>query len=125
MIRLFAGLDVSTQGCKLVVIDDQAGNVVHVDAVDYDRDLPEYRTSNGVIADAPEGVSESDPTMWIAAVELVLGRLAAAGCGPTRSGASPCPGSSTGWWRSTPRAGSRDRGASSGTTIPRPKSASS
>jgi xylulokinase len=79
MIRLFAGLDVSTQGCKLVVIDDQAGNVVHVDAVDYDRDLPEYRTSNGVIADAPEGVSESDPTMWIAAVELVLGRLAAAG----------------------------------------------
>jgi len=38
----------------------------------------EYGTRNGVIANAPEGVSESDPTMWIAAVELTFERLRAA-----------------------------------------------
>ncbi|MDX1393225.1 MAG: FGGY family carbohydrate kinase [Gemmatimonadota bacterium] len=73
--RLFAGLDVSTQSCKLVVIDLDAGAVVHVDRVAYDDDLPSYGTRDGVIADAPEGVSESEPGMWIEAVELVLGRL--------------------------------------------------
>ncbi len=72
MTDLFAGLDVSTQSCKLVVIDGVANEVVHVDAVNYDRDLPEFGTRNGVIADAPDGVSEADPTMWIAAVDRVF-----------------------------------------------------
>jgi len=74
--RLFAGLDVSTQSCKLVVIDLDGADVIHIDRVSYDDDLPHYRTKDGVIADAPEGVSESDPGMWIEAVEILLGRLA-------------------------------------------------
>ena len=72
---LFAGLDVSTQSCKLVVIDPAAGEVVHVDQVDYDRDLPHHGTVDGVVPGLGEGASESDPRMWIEAVEMVLGRL--------------------------------------------------
>lgn len=74
--RLFAGLDVSTQGCKLVVIDLGGREVVHVDALAYDRDLPAWGTRDGVIRGLPEGVSESDPRMWIEAVDTVLERLA-------------------------------------------------
>jgi xylulokinase len=76
---LFAGLDVSTQGCKLVVIDPAEGAVRHVDRIDYDRDLPQYGTRQGAVPDLGDGVSESDPRMWIDAVELLLGRLAAHG----------------------------------------------
>ncbi|UCF20253.1 MAG: hypothetical protein JSU87_02270 [Gemmatimonadota bacterium] len=72
---LFAGLDVSTQSCKLVIIDPTAGSVVHVDRVDYDRDLPGYGTEEGSVTGLGEGVSESDPRMWIEAVEMVLERL--------------------------------------------------
>lgn len=72
---LFAGLDVSTQSCKLVVIDPDAGAVRHVDRVEYDRDLPHYGTEEGAVARLGEGVSESDPRMWVEAVELLLGRL--------------------------------------------------
>ncbi len=72
---LFAGLDVSTQSCKLVVIDADAGAVVHVDRVDYDRDLASYQTVDGTIVGEPPGVSEADPWMWIDAVELLLARL--------------------------------------------------
>ena len=72
---LFAGLDVSTQSCKLVVIDLEEGRVVHMDRVDYDEDLPSYGTQNGVIPNLAEGDSESDPRMWIEAVETLLGRL--------------------------------------------------
>ena len=84
---MFGGLDVSTQGCKLVVIDLEAADVIHVDRVGYDEDLPQYGTRDGVIADAPEGVSESDPRMWIDAVEMILARLASSGVPGDRIGA--------------------------------------
>ena len=71
MPRLFAGLDVSTQGCKLVVIDLEARDVVHVDSVNYDEDLPQFGSRDGVVQGLPVGASESDPRMWLAAVERV------------------------------------------------------
>jgi xylulokinase len=76
---LFAGLDVSTQSCKLVVLDGATGEVVHTDTVVYDRDLPAYGTHEGTIPGPGDGVSESDPLMWIEAVRSVLGRLREAG----------------------------------------------
>lgn len=76
---LFGGLDVSTQGCKLVVIDPTEGIVCHADQVDYDRDLPQYGTRQGTVPGLGHGVSESDPRMWTEAVELLLGRLAERG----------------------------------------------
>jgi xylulokinase len=79
---LYAGLDVSTQSCKLVVIDVGAGETVHLDAVRYDDDLPAYETSEGTVRGLGEGVRESDPRMWIEAVDLLLGRLASAGVDP-------------------------------------------
>ncbi len=79
MKNLFAGLDISTQSCKLVVIHTHSQEVVFVDSVNYDRDLPQYNTHNGVMRDMPEGVSESDPHMWLEAVDMVFGRLKASG----------------------------------------------
>ncbi|UCH63414.1 MAG: hypothetical protein JSU77_02870 [Fidelibacterota bacterium] len=72
---LFAGLDVSTQGCKLIVVDTTTKDIVFVDSVNYDEDLPQYRTRNGVIQGLEEGASESDPIMWIEAVCVVFERL--------------------------------------------------
>jgi len=71
---LFAGLDVSTQSCKLVIINLEK-EVVYVDSINYDADLPHYQTRNGVVQGLGEGVSESDPTMWIEAVETLFERL--------------------------------------------------
>ncbi|MCK4297590.1 MAG: hypothetical protein KAX28_13155 [Candidatus Marinimicrobia bacterium] len=72
MTNLFAGLDVSTQSCKLVIVDIDANTIVFVDSVNYDSDLPQYRTKNGVIQKLAEGVSESDPLMWLEAVDMVF-----------------------------------------------------
>lgn len=74
---LFAGIDVSTQSCKLVVIDTEAEVVVFVDTVSYDEDLPEYETQNGVAQGLAPGVSESDPQMWLDAVNMTFSRLKA------------------------------------------------
>ncbi|MCF7886470.1 MAG: xylulokinase [Candidatus Marinimicrobia bacterium] len=72
MSTLFAGLDVSTQGCKLLIIDHTNEEVVYTTSVNYDNDLSNYDTINGVIKDAPEGVSESEPQMWLDAVDMVF-----------------------------------------------------
>jgi len=82
MEGLFAGLDVSTQGCKLVVIDSRSGKIVLVESVNYDTDLPRYGTRNGVRKDVPDGVSESDPRMWIDAVSTLFEKLAGSGVPP-------------------------------------------
>lgn len=74
--RLFAGLDVSTQSCKLVVIDVAAAAVVSVDAVNYDDDLPRFETRDGLVRGLPHGAAESNPLMWLAAIDAVLERLA-------------------------------------------------
>lgn len=75
MEGLFAGLDVSTQSCKLVIIDLESGTTPHVDVVNYDEDLSHYNTEGGSIRDLGEGVSESDPAMWIEAVETLFDTL--------------------------------------------------
>lgn len=75
MKQLFAGIDCSTQSCKLVIIDLDLKQVLYTDVVNYDHDLPQYHTVNGVISGLGEGVSESDPNMWIDALELLFQRL--------------------------------------------------
>jgi len=71
-MSLFAGLDVSTQGCKIVIIDSIKKAVVYIDSINYDKDLPHYSTRNGVVQGLGEGASESDPLMWIEAVESIF-----------------------------------------------------
>ncbi len=73
--NLFAGLDVSTQSCKLVVIDLEKSKTLFITTINYDIDLPTYGTKNGAIQGLGEGVSESDPRMWLEAVNLVFERL--------------------------------------------------
>lgn len=68
MSQLFAGLDISTQSAKLVIIDWKAQSLVYIDTINYDNDLPEFGTSNGVIDAKEDGSSESEPLMWITAV---------------------------------------------------------
>jgi len=75
MAHLFAGLDSSTQSCKLVIIDIDKPEIVFNEQVNFDDDLPQYSTENGVIANAAEGASESDPGMWIDALNVLFERL--------------------------------------------------
>jgi len=72
---LFAGLDVSTQSCKIVIINLEKNELIYVDSVNYDRDLPEFETQNGIIISKQTGVSESDPLMWIKSVEMIFENL--------------------------------------------------
>ncbi|MEE9431762.1 MAG: FGGY family carbohydrate kinase [Melioribacteraceae bacterium] len=75
MKNLFAGIDSSTQSTKLIVIDFDSKEIIYNDSINYDSDLPKYNTKNGVIQNLGEGVSESNPKMWIEALGNLFTRL--------------------------------------------------
>ena len=78
------GLDVSTQGAKLVLLDYCLQKPVFTTAVNYDKDLLEYSTLNGVIKGLGTGVSESDPQMWLDALYILFKRLKGSGFDPAK-----------------------------------------
>jgi D-xylulose kinase len=75
MKNLFAGIDSSTQSTKLLIIDFDSKEVIYNDSVNYDTDLSKYNTKNGVIQNLGIGVSESNPEMWIEAIDILFERL--------------------------------------------------
>jgi xylulokinase len=75
---LFLGLDSSTQSLKAVAIADDLS--VHSEfAVNFDADLPEFKTQGGVHK-GPDGLTvTSPPQLWVAALDLLLERMKAEG----------------------------------------------
>ena len=76
---LYLGLDSSTQGVKAVVIDPSAGKIVATDAVNYGNDLPSYECPGGVLSNPDPLVKHANPLLWLAALDLLLSRMQAAG----------------------------------------------
>ena len=74
MDKMFAGIDVSTQGLKFIIINLTDQVIVYNDSINYDKDLPEFQTLNGTTINQPKGVSESNPLMWIDALHIVFER---------------------------------------------------
>ena len=48
MDKVFAGIDVSTQSIKIVLIDIKSKSFLYDDSISYDNDLPGYDTKNDV-----------------------------------------------------------------------------
>ncbi|XP_031118646.1 xylulose kinase 2-like [Ipomoea triloba] len=72
---LFLGFDSSTQSMKVTVLDANL-NIVATEMVNFDSELPHYKTKDGVYRDASINGRIVSPTlMWVEALELVLQRL--------------------------------------------------
>ncbi|KAJ3547302.1 hypothetical protein NM688_g5417 [Phlebia brevispora] len=75
---LFLGLDLSTQGLKAVIITEES-QVVHESAVNFDRELPHFNTTNGAIRGPDEGEVTSPVKMWLEAFDLITEKMKNAG----------------------------------------------
>ena len=74
MDKIFAGLDVSTQSLKIIILNLSNSSIIYKDTVFYDKDLPDYNTSNGIIRNIDVRISESNPIMWIDALNMIFER---------------------------------------------------
>ena len=78
-MSLYLGLDSSTQGLKAILIDPSTGTIVSTHAVNFGRDLPSYECPGGFLANPDPLVKHADPLLWLAALDLLLSRMQAAG----------------------------------------------
>ncbi|CAJ0942736.1 unnamed protein product, partial [Mesorhabditis belari] len=72
---LYLGLDLSTQQLKAVIIDDECNLVLSI-AVNFDRDLSEFKTNDGVHRSENGEVVTSPVTLWLAAIDKLFEQLA-------------------------------------------------
>lgn len=75
----YLGLDSSTQSLSALVVDTDTGQVVLNEAVNFGKDLPEYESPSGFLEHPDASIKHSNPLMWVAALELLLGRVRASG----------------------------------------------
>ncbi|KAM6908154.1 xylulose kinase isoform 1-T1 [Lycodopsis pacificus] len=80
---LFLGFDFSTQQLKVVAIDENL-NVVHQNNVQFDSELPEFRTQGGVHIHADRLTVTSPVLMWVKALDLLLDKMKGAGLAYSR-----------------------------------------
>ena len=78
-MSLYLGLDSSTQGVKAILIDPSRGEIVATHSVNFGRDLPSYECPGGFLANPDPLVKHADPLLWLAALDLLLSRMQAAG----------------------------------------------
>ncbi|XP_028049101.2 xylulose kinase isoform X1 [Monomorium pharaonis] len=75
----YLGLDLSTQQLKAVVVDDNLA-VLHETSVQFDNDLPEFRTYGGVIRKKDESHVVVVPSlMWVKSLDMILDKLRVCG----------------------------------------------
>ncbi|XP_037801691.1 xylulose kinase-like [Penaeus monodon] len=74
----YLGFDFSTQQVKAIVVNDRL-EVLQEAAVQFDNDLPEYRTHGGVNVRG-DGLTVTAPTiMWVKALDMLMDKLRVAG----------------------------------------------
>jgi xylulokinase len=75
MAKLFLGLDSSTQSLSAVVIDLDAQKVVYEKSVNFDKELPQFKTQNGVLPNRDPLVKHGNPLLWAAALDLLFAQM--------------------------------------------------
>ncbi|NVM46267.1 MAG: carbohydrate kinase [Candidatus Lokiarchaeota archaeon] len=71
----FLGLDCSTQSLTGILIDFNQKKSLYTYVINFDKELPQYNTQNGVyISDGGKTV-HSNPLMWIEALDMLLNKF--------------------------------------------------
>jgi xylulokinase len=76
-MAVYLGLDASTQSLTATLIEVTADrrDVLFEQSLVYDRDLPEYRTTHGVIHGDDPAVVVAPAVMWVEALDRAMARL--------------------------------------------------
>lgn len=77
MSTLYLGLDSSTQSLTAMVVEAGTGEVVFEHSIDFDDELPQYGTRNGVLPSENPTLALAPPLMWAEALERMFAAIAA------------------------------------------------
>jgi len=69
------GIELSTQSCKLVVLDVTSSHVIYTGSFDYDSTFPEYGTRGGILLFEDSEIRHTSPFMLIEALGNIFNKL--------------------------------------------------
>jgi xylulokinase len=72
MDDFFLGLDCSTQSFTAIVINFSSERVIYRHSINFDKDLPHFKTQDGVVILGNEKIVHSYPLMWVEGLELLF-----------------------------------------------------
>lgn len=78
-MAVFLGLDCSTQSLTGLAIDTERGEIIARGNVNFEKDLPEYASPNGVLPCDDPRRKRSNPLMWCAALDALFAELSGNG----------------------------------------------
>ena len=75
-MKLYMGIDSSTQGIKAVIIDTENTSIVGTETVNFATELGDkYNSPEAVIQNSDPLIKHSNPLMWIEALEILMERM--------------------------------------------------
>lgn len=75
-MKLYMGIDSSTQGIKAVIVDSEKMEIIATEAVNFANELGEkYDSPEAVIKNPDPLVKHSNPLMWLEGLEILMERL--------------------------------------------------
>ena len=77
-MNIYLGLDSSTQGLKAEIIDIDSGEILCSKGINFGKDLPEYKCTDGYLDNDDPQIKHADPLVWVAAIDLLFSKLQAA-----------------------------------------------
>lgn len=69
------GLDCSTQSLSAIMINAADGTITHETSVNFETELPHYKTTHGFIRGSKPDEFFSDPLMWLEALDLLFKKM--------------------------------------------------
>lgn len=78
-MRLFLGLDSSTQSLSALLIDLDTGATVKELSLNFGKEFPEFACLQGFLPHIDPLVRQADPLLWVAALDRLCARLRAEG----------------------------------------------
>lgn len=96
---LFLGLELAVDQLRATVVDENL-ELVGVECVDFDTEMPEYQTTGGIFTSPGEAYT-TPVEMWIKALDMLLEKLHQTSYLPRIKAISGCAQHALVWWKST------------------------
>ncbi|KAL0061327.1 hypothetical protein AAF712_011844 [Marasmius tenuissimus] len=96
---LFLGLELAVDQLRATIVDENL-DLVGVECVDFDTELPDYQTTGGIFTSPGEAYT-TPVEMWIRALDMLLQKLHQTSLLPRIKSISGCAQHALVWWKST------------------------
>ncbi|OGV34960.1 MAG: hypothetical protein A2020_13350 [Lentisphaerae bacterium GWF2_45_14] len=74
-MALYLGIDASTQGIKAELIDTAKGEIITSFGINFGKDLPHFKSTDGFLENADPTIRHANPLMWLEGLDMLFSQM--------------------------------------------------